>query len=79
MIDSAIFAQMTTECPHTYNGTPLPPSKLPISNGDLDPHLIHGSLGQPKFWTQMASRSVQPFLQGSLVWQTDWQTTLLSR
>jgi len=49
MIDSAIFAQMTTECPHTYNGTPLPPSKLPISNGDLDPHLIHGSLGQPKF------------------------------
>jgi len=45
--------------------------------GDLNPHLIHGPLGPPKSSTQMTSRSVQPFLQGSLVWQTDRQTTLL--
>jgi len=42
--------------------------------GDLNPHLIHGPLGPPKSSTQTASRSVQPFLQGSLVWQTDRQT-----
>jgi len=36
------------------------------TNGvDLDPHLIHGSLGPPASSTQTASRSVQPFLQGS--------------
>jgi len=38
------------------------------------PHLIHGSPGPPKSSTQTAARSVQPFLQGSLVWQTDRQT-----
>jgi len=27
----------------------------------------------------IVSLTVQPYLQGSLVWQTDWQTTLLSR
>ena len=32
------------------------------------PRLTNGSLGQT------ASRSVQPFLQGSLTWSTDWQT-----
>ena len=57
-----------------YNGTPLSPSKLPLPMGDLDPHLMHGSPGPPESSTQTASRSVQPFLQGSLVWQTDWQT-----
>jgi len=29
--------------------------------------VIHGSLGLPESSTHMASRSVQPFLQGSLV------------
>ena len=38
---------------------------------DLEPHLIH----EPT--TQAASRSVQPFLQGSLAWPTDQQITLL--
>jgi len=42
--------------------------------GDLNAHLIHGSLDPPKSLTQTASRSVQPFLQGSLVWQPDRQT-----
>jgi len=48
-------------------GRPFPPSKLSFPMGDLDPHLIHGSLGPPEFSTQTAPRSVQPFLQGSLV------------
>jgi len=42
---------------------------------DLDPHLTHGSLGPPESTTQTASRSVQPFLQGSRLWQTDRQTS----
>jgi len=42
--------------------------------GDLDPHLIHGPLSQPQSSTQTASRSVQPFLQGSIVRQSDRRT-----
>jgi len=53
--------------------------KLPCQWGYLDRHLIHGSLGPPECSTQTVSRSVQPFLQGSLVWQTNRQTTLLGR
>jgi len=60
--------------PILYNGTPLPPSKLPLSMGGSGPHLIHGFLGPPESTTQMASQSVQPFLQDSLVWQTDRPT-----
>ena len=36
-------------------------------NCPFDLHLINGSLGPPKSSTQMASRLVQPFVQGSLV------------
>jgi len=56
--------------PIHYNG---PPHALKIahSHGDVDPHLIHGTLSPLESSTQTASRSVQPFLQGSLVWQTD--------
>jgi len=54
-------------------GRTFPPSKLLLTMGDLDPHLTHGSLGPPESSTQRASRSVQPFLQGSLVCQTDRQ------
>ena len=53
--------------PILYNGTPLSPSKLPLPMGDLDPHLIHGSLVPPESSTQTASQSVQPFLHGSLM------------
>ena len=42
-------------------GCPVPPQNCRFSWGDLDPHLIHGSLGPPKSTTQTASRSVQPF------------------
>ena len=41
------------------------PLKFPLSMGDLDIHLIHGSLGQPKSLTQTGSRSVQLFLHSS--------------
>ena len=34
-------------------------------------YLIHGSLGQPESSTRTASWSLQPYLQDSLVWQTD--------
>ena len=42
--------------------------------GDLDLHLIHGSLGPPESARKRVSWSVQPFLQGSRTWPTDWQT-----
>jgi len=52
--------------PILYNKQTFLP-KLPHRMGDLDPHLIHGSLVQPESSTEMAPGSVQPFLQGSLV------------
>jgi len=53
------------------------PQECPFLWEDLDPHLIHGSLGPLKLQSQTASRSVQPFLQGSRTWPTDQSTTLL--
>jgi len=41
------------------------PSKVPLPTGVSGPHLICGSFGPLKFTSQMASRSVQPFLQDS--------------
>ena len=73
-VGSAVFAQMTTECPYTLQwNAPFSPQCCRFPCGDLDPHLKHGSLGPPESSssTQMASRSVQPFLQSSLLWQTD--------
>jgi len=64
-----------------YNGTPLFPSKLPLSMGDLDPHLIHGSLGPLE-----SSTTQTPFqfvhcsaAFAGLTSVTDWQTMLLGR
>jgi len=65
-ISSAVLAQLTAESPILYNGRFFPP-KIAPSHWDLDPYLTHGSLGQPQSSIQTASRSVQPFLQGSLV------------
>jgi len=76
-IGLAVFVQMTAESHYTLQWDAPSPSKLPLLMGDLDPHLIHGSLGSLESSTRAASRLVQPFLQGSLVWQTDRQTTLL--
>ena len=49
-IGSAVFAQITTECPYT------------LQWDDLNPHLIHGTLDAPEFRTQMSSQSVYLFL-----------------
>jgi len=64
-IGSAVFAQLTAESPYTLQWALLSP-KIAPSHGDLDPHLIHGSLGLPESSTQIAFRSVQLFLQGSI-------------
>ena len=61
---------MTVECPYTLQWDSLSP-KMPFPMGDMDPHLIHGSLSPPESSTQTASRLGQQFLQGSLLWQTD--------
>jgi len=71
-IGSAVFAQMTAECP--YAGLPVSPSKLFLPMLASGPHVIHSSLGPAESGTQMATWSFQPFLQGSLVWQTDKAT-----
>jgi len=47
------------------------PLKLPLPIGDLNPHLTHDSVDPRESSTQMASQSVQPFLQGWLLWQSD--------
>jgi len=48
------------------------PQNCPFTCGDLDCHLIRVSLDSPESITQMASRSVEPFLQGSRSYlQTD--------
>jgi len=41
----SLFAQMTAECSYTYNVPPIPPQNLPFLWVDVDPSLIHGSLG----------------------------------
>jgi len=65
---------MTVECPYTLQWDAHSPPKICPFHGGSGPHLIHGSPGPPKSSTQKATRSVQPFLQGSLVWPTDRQT-----
>jgi len=49
-------------------------SKVPLPVGDLDPRLIHSSFDPPESTFQTAARSVQPFLQGSRLLQTDRPT-----
>jgi len=61
LIDSAVFAQVTAECPYTLQWDTLSPLKIAPSHGGSRPHLIHGSLDPPKSSTQTASRSVRPF------------------
>ena len=64
--------------PILYNGTPFAPTKLPLPLGIWNPSNTW-FLGPPESLTQTAARSLHPFLQGSLVWQTDRRTTLLGR
>jgi len=60
--------------PILYNGTPLP-LKIVHSQEDVDSYLYSSwFLRPPESPIQTASRWLQPFLQGSLVCQTDRQT-----
>jgi len=56
-----------------FNG-PDNPEILPLSVEGPRPHLRHGSMGPPESAPRTASRSVQPFLQGSPVCPTDIHT-----
>ena len=49
-------------------------SKVPLRTENLDPHLIHGSLGSHEPDFQTALRSVQSFLHSSLVCPTHTET-----
>jgi len=60
-IGSAVFAQVTTECPYTLQWAPLSP-KIAHSHGESGPHLTRNSFGPSEPTNQMASLSVQPFL-----------------
>jgi len=66
LISSAVFAQMTAECIYTLQWDVLPPSKLPFPWGIWTPSNTR-LLWPPESSTQMASRSVHPFLQGSVL------------
>ena len=57
-VGSAISTQVTAECPYTLQWATPSCSKLPLPMGDLDPTLIHGSLGSLESSTQAAPRSV---------------------
>jgi len=53
-IGSAVFAQMTAECPY---GLPVSPSKLFLPMLASRPYVIHGSLDPPESRTQMVTWS----------------------
>jgi len=67
---SAVFAQLTADSRYTSQRADPFPLKIDPSSG---------SLGQPESSTQMASQSVQSFLHGSLLWQTDRPTDRATR
>jgi len=74
-IGSAAFAPThSRELLYFTMSHPFSVLKLLIPMGDLDRHLIHSSFSQPDFSTQTASQLVQPFWQGSLLWQIDRPT-----
>jgi len=52
--------------------------KLPLTVGDLDPHVIHGSFGPHETACRRASRSVQPFLHSVTNRQTDHATLFVA-
>jgi len=64
------FLLSSPQCPYnTLHWASTSPLKITPCHREIwTPHLTYGSLGPPVSSTQMASRSVQPFLQGSLLW-----------
>jgi len=69
-IGLAVFAQDRADYPILYNRRPFLP-KLPLPIRGSGTQSNNGSLGPPKSLTHTASRSVQRFLHGSLLWKTD--------
>jgi len=69
-IGSAVFLHLTAECPYIKSiytlGRPYSLLKIVRVHGGSRTHLMHSFIGQPESSTQTASRSVQPFLQGSV-------------
>ena len=66
-IGLAVLHSSPQRVPILYNGPQSPPLKIAHFHGRSGPHLTHDSLSPPESSTQTASRSLQPFLQGSLV------------
>jgi len=66
-----------TAMPHAFQWGGQPP-KCPFSLGDLDPNLIHGSLGLTESAPQTASRSVQLFFFAVLTNVTNGPTDRLT-
>ena len=60
-IGSAVFAQVTAECPYTLQWAPLS-TRIAPSHGGSGTHLTRDSLGPYEPTNQTASLSVQPFL-----------------
>jgi len=74
-IGSAIFAQFTAERPYTLAvWLPFPPPQnCRFSWGDLDPYVMHDSLGLSRPTTQKASSSIELFFAQLT---TEWPFTL---
>jgi len=73
-----VFALTIAECPYTLQWDSPPPQHCPFHGGS-GPSSNIWFPGPTQVLNPKSSRSVQLFLQGSLVWQTDRQTTLLGR
>jgi len=75
-ISSAVFAQLMAGSHYTLQQAALPPSKLPLPMGDMNPHLIYDSL-DPPVWRFLgpstvlnpngisSTSAIQPFLHNS--------------
>jgi len=68
-IGSAVFSQVTAECPCTLQGATPSPSKLPLPIGGSGPQSNRSYMfpWATRVLNRTASRSVQPFLHGSEV------------
>jgi len=75
-IGSVVFARFMAERPFRLQWAAPFPKIAPSCGGNLDPHLIHETLGLTESSIQTASRSVGATFAG-LTTVTDRQTTLL--
>jgi len=64
LIGSAVFPHLMADSPYTLQWVAPTPSKLPFHRGELDSHLIYGSLSPSKSTSQTTSWSVHPFFAG---------------